>query len=643
MSGQVFVLAALLGISPEGISVESEPLLKNGIPVRGGFRAELKTRDGNKALWTNADNLPHAGPELTADFADIREQLTNELGLSPGRSSNIELVYLPLAGALTLAYEVALPLRLDGPAPSRQTRWYDVRDGSELLRREHVRNAHAYVFPGSPTQTPTPIEVELPGVSGTHLVSDSYQAYGCVSEMPDSGVPQWRGFGQCYPTRLATADSEGNFFVPLPELDFTDHRTLDDAYAEVSVYWHAQRFHSEMLARGWELFPCDQATLLVNFSRLSSDGGYVPFDNAVFTGECGSYGPTLIFGQGTIVDYAYDGDVIYHELGHGSVAAATPDGLWRWSCHTRGCSRDASAIAETIADYHTIMLTDEPTIAEYVAMERGGYRNADNDKSCPADITGEPHLDSEIFTGALWTMRNELGERVDTLVLELLPSLPPDLSFETYALRLSEFAEMSGLFASDELARIDEALDDRGLFDCDRVVTLDRFPRTQWIEPRDLDEDGRSGPAQLSIEFPAGVTEIRLHYSVAQVSDAWERERPGSLIRALVRNDGAPITFSGTGLDGDWDRIISPQIHGNETSELVFEAPANLSEKSTTLTIALVNTSPQDWVQIVVDGVTFETSPPTDSGCKVSSERASPWLLIVAIAALVRWRPSRCH
>jgi hypothetical protein len=54
-----------------------------------------------------------------------------------------------------------------------------------------------------------------------------------------------------------------------------------------------------------------------------------PLDNAFFA-SAGTFqsddlsAGIMAFGQGTVVDYAYDGDVVFHELGHAVKFGATP-------------------------------------------------------------------------------------------------------------------------------------------------------------------------------------------------------------------------------------------------------------------------------------------------------------------------------
>src|SRR5262249_8253367 len=156
-------------------------------------------------------------------------------------------------------------------------------------------------------------------------------------------------------------------------------------------------------------YRCPMATMLANYRGIDPVGDlpYDPLDNAYFTDQCdGTLGPTMIFGQGSEVDFAYDADVIYHELGHGIVAMLAPLGLTQLSLRPDGVTTDAGAINEALADYVSVMITEDPVLAEYVgrfwsALDFPYIRNAENDFRCPDDIVGEPHGDGEPLMSAL--------------------------------------------------------------------------------------------------------------------------------------------------------------------------------------------------------------------------------------------------
>jgi hypothetical protein len=140
------------------------------------------------------------------------------------------------------------------------------------------------------------------------------------------------------------SDENGDFYVPLPDiLKPEDNADGDDLYAEVSMYFHAERFVDQMKREGVDKFKCDVSTMLANYrtptlSPSYPDLPYTPLNNAYWTNTCEpTKGVTMIFGQGHEVDFGYDGEVVYHELGHGMVSLLTPDGLGAARSRRTGC------------------------------------------------------------------------------------------------------------------------------------------------------------------------------------------------------------------------------------------------------------------------------------------------------------------
>jgi zinc metalloprotease ZmpB len=63
-----------------------------------------------------------------------------------------------------------------------------------------------------------------------------------------------------------------------------------------------------------------------------------------------------------------------------------------------------------VADWDSVSYTAGPVHC---------LRRLDEDKHYPADLTGEPHADGEIWSRALWDIRGALGAtKADTLILE---------------------------------------------------------------------------------------------------------------------------------------------------------------------------------------------------------------------------------
>jgi len=139
------------------------------------------------------------------------------------------------------------------------------------------------------------------------------------------------------------------------------------------------------------------------------------------------------FGKGG-VDDAEDAEVILHEYGHAIQDSQVTN---------FGSSPEAGAIGEAFGDYWAVTVSatvapngfDVPCVADwdsvsYTAGPSHCLRRVDTNKHYPEDVVGEVHADGEIWSRALWDIRNALGStEADTIILESQFSLSPDTSF----------------------------------------------------------------------------------------------------------------------------------------------------------------------------------------------------------------------
>ena len=144
----------------------------------------------------------------------------------------------------------------------------------------------------------------------------------------------------------------------------------------------------------------------------------------------------LRFGKGG-VDDAEDAEVILHEYGHAIHDSQVP---------AFGGSGEAGAIGEGFSDYWAVTVADviAPTpdpacVADwdsvsYTSTVPHCLRRVDEDKHYPEDLVGRVHADGEIWSRALWDIRNPLGHvRADTLILEAQFDFAPDTSMPAAA------------------------------------------------------------------------------------------------------------------------------------------------------------------------------------------------------------------
>ncbi len=127
------------------------------------------------------------------------------------------------------------------------------------------------------------------------------------------------------------------------------------------------------------------------------------------------------------VDDAEDGEVILHEYGHAI----------HFSQGFQFSTEEAGAISEGFGDYWAVTVsqvvrktlglpdsTDPACVADwdstsYTRSEPHCLRRLDEGKTYPGDLVGEVHADGEIWSQALWTIRNAIGNvKADTAILE---------------------------------------------------------------------------------------------------------------------------------------------------------------------------------------------------------------------------------
>jgi hypothetical protein len=610
------------GSELRGGQASRRALSLHGIPVRGAFETVWQA-GASAPERVVAARYPAGAPQFRpeqrrVELDEAREHLLAEL--SPEQLARIdepnaipgELVYLLLLDKPILVWEFTTPL-VTSPMPSRTRVWISALTGRVLETEELVSFANqAQVYEFNPKHTPEPITVTLTNVDpdaepwseqmveGQFLTGTRVRVFNCI-DTDEGPFGPWRAEGECYPTQQLRADENGDFFVPLPDVTVAaDSIDPTDLYAELAMYYHAEKFFSFMAEHGVDSFPCELSNMVSNYHFLEPAPGYPdlvygPYNNAYYAGQCDiTKGPTMVFGQGSAVDFAFDGDVVYHELGHGIVQHLTPEGLTSYKLREDGVLKDARALNEAIADYHTIMITNHPELAEYVGsywteLDKGWIRNAENELRCPQDMAGQEHNDSEPFTAGLWAARTRIGgAKLDPVVLATLPLLAADASLEdaATALLLVAAAERdAGVWTDEDYAQLERTLAARNLLDCPRVVddpaSLDE-PRwmylrgaSRWVSPF------WPGPVQFRHVVPEGSDNLLISFELSgSGNSAGQPVNTNVEARVLVKRSGlsedAPMTFEyetaavghtdeeGSDVEevrevyGDWDEIYVP-------------------------------------------------------------------------------------
>jgi zinc metalloprotease ZmpB len=212
----------------------------------------------------------------------------------------------------------------------------------------------------------------------------------------------------------------------------------DDRFEQVMAYYwvtEAQKY-IQSLGFGLTRRPVNMESQDIRVNQLG-------YDNS-FSWDKKDY---LRFGKGG-VDDAEDAEVILHEYGHAMLdSQSTPFGAF-------GASLEAGAIHEAFGDYWAVTVTDviAPTAdpacvadwdsVSYTSGTPHCLRRVDTNLHYPEDLNGRVHHDGQIWSRALWDIRNALGHvQADTIILEAHFSFPNDASMPEAAEKVVNAAE----------------------------------------------------------------------------------------------------------------------------------------------------------------------------------------------------------
>ena len=174
----------------------------------------------------------------------------------------------------------------------------------------------------------------------------------------------------------------------------------------------------------------------------------------------------LRFGKGG-VDDAEDAEVILHEYGHAiQDSQMDPFGF--------GTSVEAGSIGEGFGDYFAVTVStviaptsDPACVADwdsvsYTSATPHCLRRVDTALHYPEDLNGKVHHDGQIWSRALWDIRNALGNvKADTIILQAQFSFAPDTSMPAAAQATVDTAE--ALYNHSTAMTVRQAFVDRGI------------------------------------------------------------------------------------------------------------------------------------------------------------------------------------
>jgi len=130
-------------------------------------------------------------------------------------------------------------------------------------------------------------------------------------------------------------------------------------------------------------------------------------------------------------DSSVDGDVVFHEYGHGISNRLIGNGSTALS------GTQSGAMGEGWSDYWAITINNDGAVGEYVTNNPAGIRRAAYTVPAAAvhdsyaDLTGTSvHNDGEVWAATLWDLRTQLGAAItDRIVLNGMKFTPTRPSF----------------------------------------------------------------------------------------------------------------------------------------------------------------------------------------------------------------------
>jgi len=449
----------------------------DGVPVMSrGVRATIDA-DGRTTMLTTVleERRPSSlVPKLTDDRAT---RLAFDDAKMRAESTRATLLVVPgsLAGG-----EPRLCWAIVGSfaaLPFRPVVLVDAHSGAIVRAWDAAVSAGlAKVYDQNPIKTPTLKDVTLTNDPAKEGLENQYvTARNCIDTHKTKSVTialTSLTVHVCELQRSVKPNTTGDYVDILPDKD----GAREDPYSELSMFFHTNKAYEFAKSIGFPV--ASTPTQLTAVANLRVPDGYysfdivrmanpttdlLPFDNAfyspkdpIFSTLFGVESDAMWFGQGG-VDFAYDGDVVYHEFGHFLVNQTLKLGFGAHA-DPYGLSYSPGAMNEGIADLFSTMITDDPLMGEYSAtafptLKLKATRDLENTFKFPDAITGEVHQDSEPFTAAVWSVYKSLDATKKAsfqraFMKALMSSPSGDLSFSDF-----------GVLLGKSIATIDPALE----------------------------------------------------------------------------------------------------------------------------------------------------------------------------------------
>ena len=557
--------------------------------------------------------------------------------------------------------------------PSRVRIAIDANDGELIEAVDLVQKVDATMYRSNPTASPTLEKLPLPlaeSDAGT-LAGPFLVAKNCVDRKTVRATQFGFSVHVCDLENSATLAESGNY-----ELEPSDvsgaAASAEDPFSQLSMYFHAARAYTYF--QGLQGDPTAQITATMPLTAVANlrlplgsgfgtDGAFDPskaanpdlplgaFDNAFFSppvpeGQFDPYGEILgvagggmFFGQGTQRDFAYDGDVVYHEFTHAVVDKTLQ--LQGYALDEYGLTASPGAMNEGLADFFSSAIAGDPQLGEYAGglVQQGGapIRSLVNDHTCPNNVSGEVHADSTLFSGAMWVARAQLSE-ADQALFDASIYKAMRTNTGTFTPTYDELATIFVTALTADLPAaaplLEASFTTKGVLPkCTRVrEQADKNPVEAPAEARAFIAPGTGstgvrgqapGVVQVHHTLPAGATNVRV--SVTDLSTYSSGFGGGGAKfepKLVVRFGSEPIRWSTTSspkATSDLEIELAP----DEAREL--EEPIEVPEGATEVFVQIANAGQSDGVYTSL-GVLSDAPVPSrpDAGPTTPSVEDTP-------------------
>ncbi len=425
---------------------------KAGVRVHG---AELTVTFDRDARLT----MIHAGPQVPPARGAFKLPAAFALEREPG-ATNAERAWVKDGDVLRPAWIVTRAL------PEGPTAWLsvDAENGRVLERRIIQWTVDGSVFDFSPVRSQAALCTQQPDAGFTPCAASTTRTLGNLNTGATSlsgprviarNCQGQQGSTSCLPR--AAPNGTGAFVYAA---DLTTSNM--DRFGEVMAYYQADRFSAWLDG----LSPPFQAGGGLGVVDVFTNiGGY----EGGFFEASGPFNRLAVrLGQGALADWAYDGDVLWHELGHGLVERTSQFGFY--ARDGQGLSGDSGSLNEGTADCVSLAFKGSPQLGENAGsrlMEDGQttapyLRTVETKRMCQVSSidgstlarggrVGEIHADGVIWGSFFWELRRRLASvsttglctncnAAEVVLTRALESLGSSASFNDATLAVQQVA-----------------------------------------------------------------------------------------------------------------------------------------------------------------------------------------------------------